>query len=52
MFPSLFVTGVTVLIVLGAVMLIVVTFGDYGACSEKRHALQVVRSFSVPARWL
>lgn len=42
---SLFVSGVTVLIVLGAVMLIVVTFGDYGACSEKRHALQVVRCF-------
>uniref|UniRef100_A0A3Q1H010 Tetraspanin n=1 Tax=Acanthochromis polyacanthus TaxID=80966 RepID=A0A3Q1H010_9TELE len=38
---SAFVIGVTVLIVLGAVMLIVVTFGDYGACNEKRCALQV-----------
>ncbi|XP_026213534.1 CD9 antigen isoform X2 [Anabas testudineus] len=36
-----FVLGVTVLIVLGSVMLIVVMFGDYGACSEKRCALQV-----------
>ncbi|KAF3700529.1 CD9 antigen [Channa argus] len=36
-----FVMGVTVLIVLGLVMLIVVMFGDYGACSEKRCALQV-----------
>ncbi|KAK7939369.1 hypothetical protein WMY93_002695 [Mugilogobius chulae] len=38
---SAFVIGVTVMIILGAVMLIVVTFGDYGACSEKRCALQV-----------
>ncbi|XP_072225375.1 CD9 antigen isoform X2 [Leuresthes tenuis] len=38
---SAFVIGVTVLIVLGAVMLIVVAFGDYGACNEKRCALQV-----------
>ncbi|KAM4531503.1 CD9 antigen isoform 1-T2 [Odontesthes bonariensis] len=38
---SAFVIGVTVLIVLGSVMLIVVAFGDYGACNEKRCALQV-----------
>ncbi|XP_029364754.1 CD9 antigen isoform X2 [Echeneis naucrates] len=38
---SAFVVGVTVLIVLGTVMLIVVMFGDYGACNEKRYALQV-----------
>ncbi|XP_044186161.1 CD9 antigen isoform X1 [Thunnus albacares] len=38
---SAFVMGVTVLIALGAVMLIVVAFGDYGACNEKRCALQV-----------
>ncbi|XP_020782846.2 CD9 antigen isoform X2 [Boleophthalmus pectinirostris] len=38
---SAFVIGVTVLIVLGVVMLIVVTFGDHGACSEKRCSLQV-----------
>ncbi|XP_029014597.1 CD9 antigen-like isoform X2 [Betta splendens] len=38
---SAFVLGVTVLIALGAVMLIVVIFGDYGACNEKRCALQV-----------
>uniref|UniRef100_A0A672YI48 Tetraspanin n=1 Tax=Sphaeramia orbicularis TaxID=375764 RepID=A0A672YI48_9TELE len=38
---STFVIGVTVLIVLGSVMLIVVSFGDYGACSEKTCALQV-----------
>ncbi|XP_041827447.1 CD9 antigen isoform X2 [Melanotaenia boesemani] len=38
---SAFVIGVIVLIVLGALMLIVVTFGDYGACSENRCALQV-----------
>ncbi|XP_011476838.1 CD81 antigen isoform X1 [Oryzias latipes] len=37
---SAFVLGVTVLIVLGSVMLVVVVFGDYGACSEKRCALQ------------
>ncbi|XP_072298351.1 CD9 antigen isoform X2 [Eucyclogobius newberryi] len=38
---STFVIGATVLIVLGTVMLIVVSFGDYGACSEKKCALQV-----------
>ncbi|XP_068574840.1 CD9 antigen-like isoform X1 [Cebidichthys violaceus] len=38
---STFVMAVTVLIVLGLVMLIVVVFGDYGACNEKRCALQV-----------
>ncbi|XP_006797983.1 CD81 antigen isoform X2 [Neolamprologus brichardi] len=38
---SAFVMGVTVLIALGAVMLFVVMFGDYGACNEKRCALQV-----------
>uniref|UniRef100_A0A1A7WD65 Tetraspanin n=1 Tax=Iconisemion striatum TaxID=60296 RepID=A0A1A7WD65_9TELE len=38
---SAFVIGVTILIVLGTIMLIVVMFGDYGACSEKRGALQV-----------
>ncbi|MEQ2224103.1 hypothetical protein ILYODFUR_003937 [Ilyodon furcidens] len=38
---STFVIGVTVMIALGIVMLIVVLFGDYGACSEKRCALQV-----------
>ncbi|XP_047213745.1 CD81 antigen-like isoform X1 [Girardinichthys multiradiatus] len=38
---STFVTGVTVMIALGIVMLIVVLFGDYGACNEKRCALQV-----------
>ncbi|XP_039979869.1 CD9 antigen isoform X2 [Xiphias gladius] len=38
---SAFVMGVTVLITLGSVMLIVVVFGDYGACNEKRWALQV-----------
>ncbi|XP_013855387.1 CD81 antigen [Austrofundulus limnaeus] len=38
---SAFVIGVTVLIVLGVIMLIVVTFGDYGACNEKRGSLQV-----------
>ncbi|XP_056262959.1 CD9 antigen-like isoform X2 [Pseudoliparis swirei] len=36
-----FVTAVTILIALGAVMLVVVVFGDYGACNEKRCALQV-----------
>ncbi|KAM9843368.1 CD9 antigen isoform 2-T2 [Aulostomus maculatus] len=36
-----FVTGVTVLIALGTVMLIVVTFGDFGTCNEKKWALQV-----------
>ena len=44
-FISIF-PGVTVLIVMGAVMLIVVAFGDYGACNEKRCSLQVVRLFS------
>ncbi|KAI3360137.1 hypothetical protein L3Q82_014454 [Scortum barcoo] len=38
---STFVVAVTVLITLGVVMLIVVAFGDYGACNEKRCALQV-----------
>ncbi|XP_054615982.1 CD9 antigen-like [Dunckerocampus dactyliophorus] len=38
---STFVIGVTVLIVLGTLMLIVVMFGDYGASSEKKCALQV-----------
>ncbi|XP_049418044.1 CD9 antigen isoform X1 [Epinephelus fuscoguttatus] len=38
---SAFVIIVTILIALGAVMLIVVVFGDYGACNEKRCALQV-----------
>ncbi|XP_008282762.1 CD9 antigen isoform X2 [Stegastes partitus] len=38
---SAFVIGVTVLIVLGSVMLVVVSFGDYGACNEKRCALKV-----------
>ncbi|XP_070703340.1 CD9 antigen-like isoform X2 [Pempheris klunzingeri] len=33
--------AVTVLIALGSVMLIVVAFGEYGACNEKRSALQV-----------
>ncbi|XP_041634286.1 CD9 antigen isoform X2 [Cheilinus undulatus] len=36
-----FVIAVTVLIVLGSLMLLVVFFGDYGACNEKRCALQV-----------
>ncbi|XP_058509430.1 CD9 antigen isoform X2 [Solea solea] len=38
---SAFVMGVTVLIVLGSVMLIVVAFGDYGACGEKKCSLVV-----------
>ncbi|XP_008413716.1 CD9 antigen-like isoform X2 [Poecilia reticulata] len=38
---SAFVIGVTVLIILGSIMLIVVVFGDYGACNEKKCALQV-----------
>ncbi|XP_030263893.1 CD9 antigen isoform X1 [Sparus aurata] len=38
---SAFVMAVTVLIALGAVMLIVVSFGDYGACNQKICALQV-----------
>ncbi|XP_027898129.1 CD9 antigen isoform X1 [Xiphophorus couchianus] len=38
---SAFVIGVTVLIILGSIMLIVVAFGDYGACNEKKCALQV-----------
>ncbi|TNN47769.1 CD9 antigen [Liparis tanakae] len=38
---SAFVTAVTILIALGAVMLVVVVFGDYGACNEKRCALLV-----------
>ncbi|XP_028979235.2 CD9 antigen isoform X2 [Esox lucius] len=36
-----FVIGVTVLIVLGAVLLLVAVFGDYGACNENRTALGV-----------
>ncbi|XP_042371436.1 CD9 antigen-like, partial [Plectropomus leopardus] len=40
---SAFVMIVTILIALGSVMLIVVVFGDYGACNEKRCSLQVVR---------
>ncbi|XP_061556799.1 CD9 antigen isoform X1 [Phycodurus eques] len=38
---STFVLGVILLIALGTVMLVVVTVGDYGACSEKKYALQV-----------
>nr|XP_046271175.1 CD9 antigen isoform X2 [Scatophagus argus] len=38
---SVFVMVVTIMIVLGSVILIVVSFGDYGACGEKRCALQV-----------
>ncbi|XP_034045873.1 CD9 antigen [Thalassophryne amazonica] len=38
---SAFVIGVIVLITLGSVMLIVVGFGDYGACNENRCSLQV-----------
>uniref|UniRef100_A0A672IZ62 Tetraspanin n=1 Tax=Salarias fasciatus TaxID=181472 RepID=A0A672IZ62_SALFA len=38
---SAFVIGVTVMIALGLVMLVVVTVGDYGVCSEKRCALSV-----------
>ncbi|KAK1878172.1 CD9 antigen [Dissostichus eleginoides] len=38
---SAFVIAVTVLIITGSVMLIVVVFGDYGACNEKRCALQI-----------
>uniref|UniRef100_A0A4W5PI43 Tetraspanin n=1 Tax=Hucho hucho TaxID=62062 RepID=A0A4W5PI43_9TELE len=36
-----FVIGVSVLIVLGAVILLVAVFGDYGACNENRTALGV-----------
>ncbi|XP_028979236.2 CD9 antigen-like [Esox lucius] len=36
-----FVIGVTVLIVLGAVLLLVAVFGEYGGCSENRTALGV-----------
>ncbi|XP_029583918.1 CD9 antigen isoform X1 [Salmo trutta] len=36
-----FVSVVSVLIVLGAVMLLVAVFGDYGACNENRTALEV-----------
>ncbi|XP_044038288.1 CD9 antigen isoform X2 [Siniperca chuatsi] len=46
---SAFVIAVTVLIALGSVMLIVVVFGDYGACSEKRCSLKV---FSVLVSFL
>ena len=35
--------GVMVLIVLGAVILVVAVFGDYGACNESSGALTVVR---------
>ncbi|GLD48660.1 CD9 antigen-like isoform X1 [Lates japonicus] len=45
---SAFVVGVTVLIALGSVMLIVVVFGDYGACNEKRCALQVMTGYDSP----
>ncbi|XP_049602076.1 CD9 antigen-like isoform X2 [Syngnathus scovelli] len=38
---STFVCGVITLIALGTVMLILVTIGDYGACSEKKCALQL-----------
>ncbi|KAM9784526.1 CD81 antigen isoform X2 [Syngnathus typhle] len=38
---STFVCGVIILIVLGTVMLLLVTIGDYGACSENRCALQL-----------
>lgn len=38
---STFVLGVTVMIGLGFVMLIVVMFGDHGACSERKCSLQV-----------
>ncbi|TKS91532.1 CD9 antigen [Collichthys lucidus] len=38
---SAFVMAVIVLIALGSVMLIVVAFGDHGACNEKRCPLQV-----------
>ncbi|XP_033982993.1 CD9 antigen-like isoform X2 [Trematomus bernacchii] len=38
---SAFVIAVTILIITGSVMLIVVVFGDYGACNEKRCALQI-----------
>ncbi|XP_046893999.1 CD9 antigen-like isoform X2 [Hypomesus transpacificus] len=37
-----FVIGVMVLIVLGAVILVVAVFGDYGACNESSGALTVV----------
>ncbi|XP_056257407.1 CD81 antigen isoform X1 [Seriola aureovittata] len=40
-YTETFIFGVTVLIALGSVMLIVVMFGDYGACNEKKCALQV-----------
>ncbi|NP_001117013.1 CD9 antigen isoform X1 [Salmo salar] len=36
-----FVSVVSVLIVLGAVMLLVAVFGDYGACNENKTALEV-----------
>ncbi|XP_068193801.1 CD9 antigen isoform X2 [Antennarius striatus] len=38
---SAFVMAVIVLIAIGAVLLIVSSFGDYGACNEKRCSLQV-----------
>ncbi|CDQ86889.1 unnamed protein product [Oncorhynchus mykiss] len=37
-----FVIGVSVLIALGAVILLVAVFGDYGACNENRTALGVI----------
>ncbi|XP_062310133.1 CD9 antigen-like [Osmerus eperlanus] len=40
-----FVIGVMVLIVLGAVILVVALFGDYGACNESRGALTVFAVF-------
>ncbi|XP_049602074.1 CD9 antigen isoform X2 [Syngnathus scovelli] len=42
---STFVCGVIILIVVGTVMLILVTIGDYGACSEKKCALQLSSVF-------
>ncbi|XP_068605876.1 LOW QUALITY PROTEIN: CD9 antigen-like [Brachionichthys hirsutus] len=39
---SAFVTAVVVLIVIGTVLLILVSFGIYGACSEKRCPLQLL----------
>ncbi|KAL3054245.1 hypothetical protein OYC64_006551 [Pagothenia borchgrevinki] len=46
---SAFVIAVTILITTGSVMLIVVVFGDYGACNEKRCALKI---FSVLVSFL
>ncbi|XP_068509529.1 CD9 antigen-like isoform X3 [Syngnathus scovelli] len=44
---STFVCGVITLIALGTVMLILVTIGDYGACSEKKCALQLLHCCGV-----